>query len=73
MEKIIVDLPRTGAFSQLKRGIKGVYRHVSKEYLQSYVNEYSWRYNNRIYVGGMFERLLQQVVEVSSLKTLPFS
>ncbi len=62
-----------GVWSQLKRGITGVYRHVSKEYLQSYVNEYSWRYNNRIYAGGMFERLLQQVVEVSSLKTLPLS
>lgn len=62
-----------GVWSQLKRGLFGVYRHVSKEYLQSYVNEYSWRYNNRIYAGGMFERLLKQVVEVRTSTDLPLS
>ncbi len=36
-------------WSILKRGIYGVYRVVSKKYLQSYIDEYSWRYNNRSY------------------------
>lgn len=47
-----------GVWSQVKRGIYGVYRHVSKEYLQNYVNEYAWRYNNRKLGEGMFEALL---------------
>ncbi len=49
-------------WSHLKRGIFGVYRHVSKEYLQSYVNEFAFRFNNRIYEGGMFEILLNRSV-----------
>lgn len=34
-------------WSMLKRGIVGSYHHVSKEYLPLYVNEFSYRYNNR--------------------------
>lgn len=34
-------------WSHLKRGIKGVYRHIGKQYIQAYANEYAWRYNNR--------------------------
>ena len=62
-----------GLWSHLKRGIYGVYRIVSKKYLQAYVDEYTWRYNNRMYKGDMFERLLKQVAEVKTLKVLPFS
>jgi transposase-like protein len=36
-------------WSHLKRGIKGVYRHVDPNYLQMYANEYAWRYNHRKY------------------------
>ncbi len=57
-----------GVWSQLKRGITGVYRVVSKKYLQSYVNEYAWRYNQRNNQGKMFEMLLRQVAEVKTLK-----
>lgn len=53
-----------GVWSGVKRGIYGVYRHVSKTYLQDYVNEYSWRYNHRNLGEGMFEALLN----LSSLK-----
>lgn len=60
-----------GVWSQLKRGITGVYRHVSREYLQDYVNEYSWRYNHRNNQGKMFELLLRRVVEVKALRVLP--
>jgi len=34
-------------WSLLKRGIMGQFHHVSKEYLPMYVNEFSWRHNNR--------------------------
>lgn len=36
-------------WSHLKRGIDGIYHWVSKEHLQSYVNEYSLRFNTRTY------------------------
>jgi len=54
-------------WSQIKRGITGVYRVVSKKYLQAYIDEYTWRYNNRGYNGGMFDQLLRQVTEVKLL------
>lgn len=34
-------------WSHLKRGIKGVYRHIGPLYIQLYANEYAWRYNHR--------------------------
>lgn len=34
-------------WSHFKRGIKGVYRHIGKSYVQTYANEYAWRYSNR--------------------------
>ncbi len=34
-------------FSILKRGIVGVYHHVSPEHLKRYVGEFDFRYNNR--------------------------
>lgn len=36
-----------GFWSQLKRSLNGTYHMVSPKYLQSYVNEFSWRYNQR--------------------------
>jgi hypothetical protein len=36
-----------GFWSQMKRGINGIYHWVSYKHLQSYVNEYSLRYNSR--------------------------
>lgn len=60
-------------WSHLKRGIYGVYRVVSKKYLQNYVDEFAFRYNHRNNQGKMFELLLIQVVEVKALKVLPLS
>lgn len=55
-------------WSILKRGIYGVYRHVSKRYLQSYANEYAWRYNHRSLGEDMFDELLKQIALVKVLK-----
>ena len=36
-----------GYFSILKRGITGVYHHVSKQHLYQYLREFDYRYNVR--------------------------
>jgi hypothetical protein len=36
-----------GFWSLIKRGIDGVYHNVSHKWLQSYLNEYVFRYNHR--------------------------
>ena len=36
-----------GFFGLLKNGIRGVYHAVSREYLRSYLDKYSFRYNAR--------------------------
>jgi len=50
-----------GFWSLIKRGIGGVYHSVSKKYLQSYLNEYSFRYNRRFDQQPMFTSFLYQV------------
>jgi hypothetical protein len=40
-----------GYFSILKRGIYGVYHHVSEEHLKRYLAEFDFRYNERIALG----------------------
>ena len=50
-----------GFWSLIKRGISGVYHSVGHHYLQSYLNEYSFRYNRRFDVQPMFTRFLKQV------------
>jgi hypothetical protein len=40
-----------GYFSILKRGIYGVYQHVSEAHLKRYLCEFDFRYNNRIALG----------------------
>jgi transposase-like protein len=40
-----------GYFSILKRGIYGVYQHVSEAHLKRYLSEFDFRYSNRIKLG----------------------
>jgi hypothetical protein len=55
-------------WSHFKRGVRGVYRVASKKYLQAYVDEFAFRYNNRNLGGMMFEVLLKQVAEVKQIQ-----
>ena len=57
-----------GLWGGLKRGIYGVYRIVSKKYLQAYADEYAFRYNHRNEAGMMFDILLKQIAIVKVLK-----
>lgn len=50
-----------GFWSLLKRGISGVYHSVSTKYLQSYCDEYAYRYNRRNAPEPMFTSLLDRV------------
>ncbi len=50
-----------GFWSLIKRGIGGVYHSVGRNYLQSYLNEYSFRYNRRFDTQPMFLSFLNQV------------
>jgi len=50
-----------GFWSLLKRGIDGVYHAVSQKHLQSYINEYSFRYNHRGDERHMFKTILAQI------------
>ena len=52
-----------GFWSLLKRGISGVYHSVSEKYLQSYINEYGFRYNHRRDEKSMFQTVLDQIVK----------
>jgi hypothetical protein len=40
-----------GYFSILKRGLYGIYQHVSEEHLHRYLAEFDFRYSNRIALG----------------------
>jgi transposase len=50
-----------GFWSVLKRGINGVYHAVSQKHLQSYINEYAFRYNHRGDETPMFKTVLYQI------------
>jgi hypothetical protein len=43
--------------------MRGAYKHVSDKWIQSYLDEYAWRYNARQEPLGMFEQLLKRAAE----------
>ena len=54
-----------GFWSLVKRGIGGVYHAVGSHYLQTYLNEYSFRYNRRNDEQPMFWSVMAQVQKSS--------
>lgn len=50
-----------GFWSIFKRGVTGVYTHISPKYLQNYADEYGFRYGNRKLGDGMFMEMLKQI------------
>jgi len=49
-----------GFWSLIKRGIGGVYHSVSQKYLQTYLDEYSFRYNRRHDGNLQFKAILKR-------------
>jgi transposase-like protein len=47
-------------WATLKRGVYGIYHHVSLQYIQRYVDEFCFRYNNRD--NDMFNMVLKQSI-----------
>ncbi len=53
-----------GFFGNLKTGMRGAYKHVSDRWIQSYLDEYAWRYNERHRNGrAMFHSLLDRAAQ----------
>lgn len=50
-----------GAFSLFKRGVVGSYHKLSRDHLDSYLQEFCWRYNRRYAQGNMFRLLLAEM------------
>ncbi len=51
-----------GFWSQLKRSVNGTYHFVSPKYLQTYVNEFAYRYNRRNQTNPLFSSVLAKAV-----------
>lgn len=53
-----------GFFGNLKTGMRGTYKKVSRRWLQSYLDEYAWRYNQR-HRGqrSMFDLLVEEAAK----------
>jgi len=60
-----------GFWSLVKRGIGGVYHNVGRNYLQSYLNEFTFRYNRRFDVQPMFTSFLYQITKRDAVAYRP--
>ena len=50
-----------GFWATLKRGVFGIYHHISCKYAENYINEFCFRYNNRA-SEMVFERLMRRTI-----------
>jgi transposase-like protein len=50
-----------GFWNLFKNGVRGVYHSIGQRYLQSYLNEYSFRYNRRFDTQPMFLSFMNQI------------
>ena len=54
-----------GFWSNLKRGIYGIYHHISTKHMQNYMNESCFRYNERDN-KFVFDKLIRQCVFINA-------
>jgi transposase-like protein len=50
-EKLVTTNTVEGFFGVFKRGMTGVYQHCAEHHLQAYLNEFDFRYSNRVKLG----------------------
>jgi len=53
-----------GFFGNLKTGMRGAYKHVSRKWLQSYLDEYAWRHNAKREGRALFGQLLARAAKL---------
>ncbi|WP_428408962.1 IS1595 family transposase [Hyphococcus sp.] len=61
-----------GYFSILKRGVTGVYHHVSEAHLKRYLCEFDFRYNERAALGVSDDERCAKAIQGSSGKRLTY-
>jgi transposase-like protein len=60
-----------GFWSLVKRGIDGVHHSVSAKHLQSYLDEYCFRYSHRLDATSMFDAMLDRLAAGTSAAQSP--
>ncbi len=56
-----------GFWALIKNGLRGVYHSVGSQYLQTYLDEYSFRYSHRFDTQPMFTTFLNQIEKRDSV------
>jgi transposase len=52
-----------GFWGQFKRSVRGTYAFVSPQHLQAYLNEFAWRYNERLSSASLFQTLVLKAAQ----------
>lgn len=53
------------AISNAKKKIKGIQHHVKNDYMQNYLNEFTYKYNRRFFKHLTFDRLIIAILSAS--------
>ena len=61
-----------GFFGIFKRGMVGVYQHCGEQHLQRYLDEFTFRYSNRIRLGVDDERRAEIAIVGAAGKRLTY-
>jgi len=61
-----------GFFGIFKRGMVGVYQHCGEQHLQRYLDEFTFRYSNRIRLGVDDERRAEIAIAGAAGKRLTY-